>query len=357
MTQVFISYSRKDLSFVERLAADLQNAGLDIWFDLSGLDGGDRWGRELQNAIRQSDVFLFIVSPNSIESEWVEKEFLYASNLHKRIVPLMYQACELPIWLLNIHYVDVQGGNYVQNFSQILRALVGDHAGIDHPLVSPKTMGREKVQPSRKDVRAKSTLLGLGALAVICVVLCIGIVLLTKGNWSKLIASQAKQTQEYTNTKIPESTMTISPTNFSPARTNTPTSIPLSPTSTSRCDQAEFKGDITIPDGTQLSPNQEFTKTWRFKNIGTCTWTSDYTIVFYSGEGMNGPASQFFLGNVVPGESLDISVTLQAPAAPGHYRAVWKLKNADGDLFGVIQQPEGLFWVDIVVVEAVTPTP
>lgn len=357
MTQVFISYSRKDLSFVEQLAADLQNAGLDIWFDLSGLDGGDRWGRELQNAIRQSDVFLFIVSPNSVESEWVEKEFLYASNLHKRIVPLMYQACDLPIWLLNIHYVDVQGGNYVRNFSQILRALVGDHAGTDHPLVNPKTMGRETVQPPRKDVIAKSTVLGLGALAVICVVMCIGMVLLTKGNWSKLIAPQTKQTQEYPNTKIPVSTMPVSPTNFSPASTNTPTPIPLSPTSTSTCDQAEFIADVTIPDGTQLSPNQAFTKTWRLKNIGTCLWTSNYAMVFSGGETMNSPTSQFFPGNVMPGETMDISVNLQAPTVPDHYRANWKLKNAAGVLFGVIQQPEGLFWVDIVVVEAVTPTP
>jgi hypothetical protein len=51
MTQVFISYSRKDLAFVERLANDLQAAGLEVWYDLSGLDGGTRWGREIQSAI------------------------------------------------------------------------------------------------------------------------------------------------------------------------------------------------------------------------------------------------------------------------------------------------------------------
>ena len=47
MTQVFISYSRKDLAFVERLAKDLKSAGLGVWFDLSGLDGGARWGQEI----------------------------------------------------------------------------------------------------------------------------------------------------------------------------------------------------------------------------------------------------------------------------------------------------------------------
>ncbi len=44
MTQVFISYiSRRDLAFVEQLAADLKAAGLDVWYDLSGLEGGERW--------------------------------------------------------------------------------------------------------------------------------------------------------------------------------------------------------------------------------------------------------------------------------------------------------------------------
>ena len=42
MTQVFISYSRKDISFINRLAADLKNAGLDVWYDVSRIAGGAR---------------------------------------------------------------------------------------------------------------------------------------------------------------------------------------------------------------------------------------------------------------------------------------------------------------------------
>jgi hypothetical protein len=61
MTQAFISYSRKDLAFVERLAKDLQAAGLEVWYDLSGLDGGTRWGREIQNAIQQSQIFVVVL--------------------------------------------------------------------------------------------------------------------------------------------------------------------------------------------------------------------------------------------------------------------------------------------------------
>jgi hypothetical protein len=54
MAQVFISYSRKDLSFVEQLAADLKNAGYEVWYDVSGLRGGSRWRFEIENAIRNS---------------------------------------------------------------------------------------------------------------------------------------------------------------------------------------------------------------------------------------------------------------------------------------------------------------
>ena len=50
MIQVFISYSRKDLAFVEQLAADLQTAGLDAWYALPGLEDGQRWRIEIEKA-------------------------------------------------------------------------------------------------------------------------------------------------------------------------------------------------------------------------------------------------------------------------------------------------------------------
>jgi TIR domain len=123
MTQVFISYSRKDLAFVERLAKDLQDAGLEVWYDLSGLDGGTRWGKEIQAAIQKSQIFVVVLSPNSIDSEWVEKEFMYANSLKRKVIPLLYQPCETPIWFINLHFIDVQGDNYDRHFWVILKAM------------------------------------------------------------------------------------------------------------------------------------------------------------------------------------------------------------------------------------------
>jgi formylglycine-generating enzyme required for sulfatase activity len=123
MAQVFISYSRKDLSFVSQLAMDLKNAGFDVWYDVSGLRGGSQWRSEIEKALKRSQFVLVVLSPDSIDSEWVDREFLFASNLRRRIIPLMYRFCELPLSYVNLNYIDVQGENYRQNFEKLLEAL------------------------------------------------------------------------------------------------------------------------------------------------------------------------------------------------------------------------------------------
>ena len=123
MTQVFISYSRKDITFIDRLAADLKNAGIDVWYDVSGIAGGARWRTEIENALRNCQYVIVVLSPDSILSEWVEREFLFSSNLKRKIIPLMYRACELPLNYVDLNYIDVQGENYSRNFDELLKAL------------------------------------------------------------------------------------------------------------------------------------------------------------------------------------------------------------------------------------------
>ena len=129
MAQVFISYSRRDLEFVKRLSADLQAAGLKVWYDLSGLEAGTRWGIEIQDALDKSCFFLVVLSPNSCRSEWVEREFLYASNQGLKIVPILYQPCKLPLWSLNLHYLELGDENYESGFPNLCRIL-----GVKPPL-------------------------------------------------------------------------------------------------------------------------------------------------------------------------------------------------------------------------------
>src|SRR5262245_29383090 len=124
-----------------------------------------------------------------------------------------------------------------------------------------------------------------------------------------------------TKTPIPPTTTPVPPT-------NTPV-----PTAITYCDWAAFITDVTIPDGTQFAPGEVFTKTWRLKNIGTCTWTPDYDIAFASGSQMSGTNMQM-PGYVAPGQTVDVAVTFTAPSTPGHYIGYWMLRNGSGKLFG-----------------------
>jgi LysM repeat protein len=96
-----------------------------------------------------------------------------------------------------------------------------------------------------------------------------------------------------------------------PASTGgTSTSPTQSPTV---CNQADMVSDVTVPDGTTVAAGSTFTKTWRLKNTGTCTWTSAYLLVFDHGEPMGAPAtSPLTTVNVAPGSTVDVSVNLKA---------------------------------------------
>jgi hypothetical protein len=101
----------------------------------------------------------------------------------------------------------------------------------------------------------------------------------------------------------------------------------------SRCNDATFVDDVTIPDGTVMSPGKEFNKTWRFKNTGTCQWTTTYAIGFAYGDKMGGGDTKL-PNSVNPGYSVDVSIEITAPMDNGWYGGWWRLKSDTGDYFG-----------------------
>jgi len=165
----------------------------------------------------------------------------------------------------------------------------------------------------------------------------------------------AQLTQSALTLSAPSPTaIVVPPTNTLPAPPTfiIPTTVF---TATQECDRAQFVSDVTIPDGSVLGPNQTFTKTWRLKNTGTCTW-SGYSLVFDEGNSMGGAASTA-IGTTAPGATVDISVGLTAPATPGSYRGYWRVRNASGVLIPVAGGHNNKsFYVDIKVV-APTGTP
>ena len=92
--------------------------------------------------------------------------------------------------------------------------------------------------------------------------------------------------------------------------TSAPATLPPAASATPVCDQAQFVKDVTIPDGTLFDPGETFTKTWRLRNAGACTW-SGYSLVFDSGDAMSG-SSPVAIGTVNPGQEIDLSVTYRS---------------------------------------------
>jgi hypothetical protein len=159
---------------------------------------------------------------------------------------------------------------------------------------------------------------------------------------SATVQAIVTQTMSAVTQSAPTNTPVVATATAAPA-TNTPV-----PTVVSFCDWATFVKDVTITDGTELSPGEVFTKTWRLQNRGTCTWTPDYDVVFYSGAQMSGTTMQV-PGYIGPGQSVDVSVTFTAPSAPGHYVGYWMLRNSAGRLFGTGSWADETFYVDINV--------
>ncbi len=125
------------------------------------------------------------------------------------------------------------------------------------------------------------------------------------------------------------------------------------------CDLAKAGNplDITIPDNTRVETGSTFNKTWLITNAGSCVWTEEYQAVWFSGETFGKTQSIYLNKSVAPGESIEITLyDLVAPKTPGTYQSNWKLRNPDGNLFGLGPNGDAPFWIKIVAALPPTPT-
>src|SRR3990172_8360787 len=91
MTDVFISYSRKDSDFVRRLHDKLAQLGRDVWVDWEDIPLTVDWMHEIQAGIEAANTFAFVISPESVRSDICHEEIDYASTHNKRLVPILYR--------------------------------------------------------------------------------------------------------------------------------------------------------------------------------------------------------------------------------------------------------------------------
>jgi hypothetical protein len=143
---------------------------------------------------------------------------------------------------------------------------------------------------------------------------------------------------EPTETPAPEVTDTGTPTVATVAQVTNALG-----TTVALCDSLSFVADVNVPDDTSMSPGQDFVKTWKVKNSGSCPWGAGYKLV-YAGyaDDMSGQF-QPLTGVVQPGQEVEVSVQFKAPDAADQYLSAWQMSNPSGVTF-----PEIIF-VKIIV--------
>lgn len=145
---------------------------------------------------------------------------------------------------------------------------------------------------------------------------------------------QASPTPEASITPLVTNTPLITDTPQPGTPSVTPPAVKTpKPTSQASCDNMLYIADVTIPDGYTAVPGEYMIKTWTVKNLGPCSWNKNYSLVFgWGGVGTNWNTmgSVNLSQNVAPGETIDISVGLEAPKAKGDYGAFFVLQNDKG---------------------------
>jgi len=122
--QLFISYSRAQTPFVDRLADQLERSGYPLWLDYHNLIPARPWFPQIEAGIDGADVVLLIVSKESLTSKNVEPEWKRALDRGKRIILLIFEAVPLPPGLQTCEWVDFRD-NYKRAFQQLVNSIEG----------------------------------------------------------------------------------------------------------------------------------------------------------------------------------------------------------------------------------------
>jgi len=162
-----------------------------------------------------------------------------------------------------------------------------------------------------------------------------------------------------TETPAPAGVPTLTRTSAAQEMTQAATSanapgLTVTPTSSIPCNRAEFVDDVTVQDGAWMPPDSRFVKKWALKNVGSCTWDSNYAVVF-AGRGTAMTDQNAFPlvteGEVRPGETVHATVTLTSPRELGTYRGYWMLRAPDNRNFGIGENGASPFYTEIEVID------
>lgn len=124
--EVFVSYSRDDSSFADRLATDLSAKGIEVWMDKKRIKPGDPWDSTVQKALIDCEYFMVVLSPISVSSQNVLDEITYALNNNKRILPVLVldiKDSDIPLRVSRLQWIDFRK-SYDAGFANLIAEFV-----------------------------------------------------------------------------------------------------------------------------------------------------------------------------------------------------------------------------------------
>lgn len=107
--RLFVSYASKDSPFVDRLVESLRAANITVWRDKDNIPAGERWPHAIEQAIRDATQVLLVATPAAMESKNVDDEIVLARDATKMVIPLRVEACELPMGVRSLQWINFEG--------------------------------------------------------------------------------------------------------------------------------------------------------------------------------------------------------------------------------------------------------
>src|SRR5688572_2918892 len=149
MTHLFISYSRKDIAAAQKLTESFKGMDLDVWIDWEGIPPTVDWWKEIERGIEEADIFLFLISPDSVQSKVCKQELEHAARNGKRLIPLVVRdikADESPPELRPLNWIFFRPeDDFDQSLSKLITAIKTDYEWVQiHRELQVEALGWEK---------------------------------------------------------------------------------------------------------------------------------------------------------------------------------------------------------------------
>src|SRR5262249_40645915 len=115
--KLFISYSRNDVAFADRLALALKDRGFEPLIDRSDIYAFEDWWERIEGMISEADTVVFILSPDAVSSDICQKEVALAASLNKRLAPIAFrkpQMADIPEPLQRLNFISFDQDTYFE---------------------------------------------------------------------------------------------------------------------------------------------------------------------------------------------------------------------------------------------------